>query len=82
MDNSTMQLVAGWIETAVVAAILLICGGFLVVLIVRFFRGQTKCSCDSTKSSCPAAKAASAMNKATAALNRDSRPPRSGSATV
>ena len=54
MNHNTTLLATGWVDTAFVVAILLAATVFLIVLIVRFFRGQITCSC-SRKSGRPPA---------------------------
>lgn len=71
MNCDTMLLAMGWLDTAIVGAILLAAIVFLGVLTVRFFRGQTRCSCDRRPVDCPAAKAASALDRMTAEAGRD-----------
>ncbi len=63
MNCDTMLLAMGWLDTAIVGAILLAAIVFLGVLTVRFFRGQTRCSCDRRHVDCPATKVASALDK-------------------
>ena len=62
MNCNTTLLAASWLDTAIVGAILLAAVIFLSILTVRFFRGQTRCSCDRRTTSCPAAKTASALD--------------------
>jgi hypothetical protein len=56
MNDNGVLILANWIETGVVAAILLASAAFLSVITVRFFRGKTRCSCTGSPSCCPAAR--------------------------
>ncbi len=61
MNNHALLLAASWADTAIVAGILLAAAAFLTVLTIRFFRGQTTCSCTGNRKGCPVAQAPAAL---------------------
>lgn len=63
MNNHTILLAAGWTDAAIVAAILLAAAVFLSILTIRFFRGQTSCSCSGSRKGCPVAQATDALER-------------------
>lgn len=52
MNHNTILLATGWIDTALVVAILLAATIFLAMLVVRFFRGQITCACEKRRKGC------------------------------
>ena len=72
MNNHMMMLAASWVDTVIVAALLLAATVFLGVLTIRFFRGQTTCSCSGSRRGCPIAQAPAALDRmANAAGEKD-----------
>ncbi len=69
MNDHEMILAASWIDTAIVAALLLAATVFLGILTVRFFRGQTTCSCSGARKGCPIAQAPAALERMAEAAN-------------
>ncbi len=52
MNHNMTLLASGWIEAALVVAILLAATLFLAMLVVRFFRGQITCACEKRRKGC------------------------------
>lgn len=52
MNHNMTLLASGWIDAALVVAILLAATLFLAILVVRFFRGQTTCACQKRRKGC------------------------------
>ena len=63
MNDYMIPLAASWVDTVIVGAILLAATVFLGILTIRFFRGQTTCSCNSGRKGCPAAQTPAALER-------------------
>ena len=63
MNDYMIPLAASWVDTVIVAALLLAATVFLGLLTIRFFRGQTTCSCSGSRKGCPIAQAPAALER-------------------